>query len=132
MDGKLYEPVWKTATAYPLYLSKDKIAAGQKLNEAGEVRFAWDDNFFYVAAQFQGTLNNWHDKDKSWTAEMAMPIEDLQAYCAKFSQQANWKILIGRYNYSRYLQDVELSMTPQLSKTNYHLNEEYADLELVH
>ncbi|HBG25643.1 MAG: hypothetical protein A2Y10_16015 [Planctomycetes bacterium GWF2_41_51] len=208
VDGVLDEPVWKKAAAYPLYLSKDKIADEQKLNEAGEVRFAWDDNFFYVAASFQdtdivaqgkednmhhyqygdlcelflkpanesyywelyvmpagkktsffypskgylglpgciddykcdlkvaaqcqGTLNNWHDKDKSWTAEMAMPIKDLRAYGASFSPQAKWKILVGRYNYSRYLDHVELSMTPQLSKTSYHLYEEYADLELIH
>ena len=203
IDGVLDEPVWKKATAYPLYLSKDKTAAGQKLNEAGEVRFAWDKNFFYVAASFQdsdivaqgkedqmhhyrygdlcelflkpanesyywelyatpagkkttfffkqkcaldfenyssglkvaanclGTLNDSQDKDKSWTAEMAMPIKDLESYGYKFGQGANWKILIGRYNYTRYLPETELSMTPQLSETNFHLPDEYEDLELV-
>ncbi|OQA02819.1 MAG: hypothetical protein BWY69_00831 [Planctomycetes bacterium ADurb.Bin401] len=207
IDGMLNEQVWKKSISYPLYISEDAVDAARKLNEAGEARFAWDDNYFYVAATFtdsdivaqgrddqmhhyqlgdvcelflkpenenyywelyvtpaenktsfffpsrgylglpscfeeyksgltvaartQGTLNDWHDKDQSWTAEMAMPIKDLQAYGAKFSPQASWKILIGRYNYSRYLQEVELSMTPQLSKTSYHLYEEYADLELI-
>jgi hypothetical protein len=69
--------------------------------------------------------------DKGWRAEMAMPLKDLRAYGAEFTPGANWKILVGRYNYSRYLDAIELSMTPQLSKTNYHLYEEYADLEIV-
>ncbi len=49
----------------------------------------------------------------------------------KFGQGIDWRILIGRYNYSRYLLDKELSMTPQFSKTDYHLLDEYAILELV-
>jgi hypothetical protein len=207
VDGVLDEPVWQKAIAYPLHLSKDKIAAGQKLNETGEVRFAWDDNFFYAAASFQdsdivaqgkkdnmhhyrygdlcelflkpsnenyywelyvtpagkktsffypskgyldlpscledyhcglkvaanckGTLNNWQDRDEGWTAEMAMPIRDLEAFGAKFVEGTDWRIFVGRYNYSRYLLDKELSMTPQILKTDYHSHEEYAVLELV-
>lgn len=207
LDGKLDEPVWKQATAYYLGISKNKIKEGKRLNEPGEVRFAWDDNYFYVAASFsdsdivaegkqdqmfhyqlgdvcelflkpenenyywelyvtpagkkttffypsrgylglpscfedykcdlkvaancEGTLNNWHDKDKKWTAEMAMPIKDLEAVKAKFNQQVKWLVFIGRYNYSCYLQQMEHSMSPQLSETNYHLYEEYAELELV-
>lgn len=207
VDGLLDEPIWTKAKAYPLHLSKDKTDAGEELIEAGEVRFAWDDNFFYLASTFydsdivaegkedqlhhyrygdlcemflkpadenyywelyvtpagnktsfffpsrgylglpscfedyrsdlkvaakcNGTLNSWQDKDNSWTAEMAMPVKDLQAYGAKFSPQANWKILIGRYNYSVHLENVELSMTPQISQTSFHLYEQYADLKLL-
>ena len=84
-----------------------------------------------VAATCKGTLNNWQDKDTSWTAEMAMPIKDLTARGEKFAPGAKWRILVSRYNYSRYLSHSELSMTPQLSKTNYHLYEEYGALELT-
>jgi len=84
-----------------------------------------------VAAKCQGTLNNWQDKDASWTAEMAMPIKDLTARGEKFGPGAKWWILVSRYNYSRYLPWKELSMTPQLSRTSYHLQEDYAVLELV-
>lgn len=84
-----------------------------------------------VAAQCNGTMNNWQDKDTGWTAEMAMPIKDLEAYGYKFGPDQEWTILVGRYNYSRYLDPKELSMTPQLSKTSYHLYEEYAELKLV-
>ncbi len=84
-----------------------------------------------VAANCEGTLNNKTDKDKKWTAEMAMPIKDLQAKGVKFNPETQWLVLIGRYNLSQYLPDRELSMMPQLSQTNYHTYEEYAELELV-
>jgi len=84
-----------------------------------------------VAALCQGTLNNWEDKDTSWTGEMAVPIKDLTARGETFGPGSRWTILIARYNYSRYLSWKELSMTPQISKTNYHQLEDYAILSLV-
>ena len=60
-----------------------------------------------------------------------MPVKNLEAFSYKFGPGQNWTILIGRYNYSRYLDPTELSMAPQLSKTSYHLTEEYADIEFV-
>ena len=84
-----------------------------------------------VAAVNVGQVNNWHDRDKLWTAEMAVPIKELEALGAKFGPGQSWRILIGRYNYSRYLQDRELSMTPQLSSLDFHLLDEYAHLNLV-
>ena len=84
-----------------------------------------------VAAQCQGTLNKWEDKDTSWTGEMAVPIKDLTARGETFGPGSRWTILVARYNYSRYLSWKELSMTPQISKTNYHQLEDYAILSLV-
>jgi hypothetical protein len=87
-----------------------------------------------VAAQFSGTLNDWRDKDTGWTAEMAMPIADLTAHGETFGlDDGHWRILVARYNYSRYLpcQGAELSSVPRLSTANYHLLEEYAILKLV-
>ena len=84
-----------------------------------------------VAVGNNGTLNNWKDKDRYWTAEMAMPVEDLTARGDTFEPGSDWRILIGRYNYSRYLPRKELSMCPQLSRTDFHLHEEYGILELV-
>ena len=37
IDGVLDEAVWKKAEAYPLDLSKDKIAGGQEIAEGGEI-----------------------------------------------------------------------------------------------
>ncbi|OHB45686.1 MAG: hypothetical protein A2178_04155 [Planctomycetes bacterium GWC2_49_10] len=86
-----------------------------------------------VAASCNGTLNKWEDKDTGWTAEMAVPVSELTARGEKFDPQAQWQILVARYNYSRYLPFTgpEYSMSPQLSQTNYHLLEEYAVLQLL-
>ena len=84
-----------------------------------------------VAAENNGTVNNWEDRDRYWTAEMAMPIKDLTSRGETFCPGSNWRILIARYNYTRYLPWKELSMCPQLSQTDYHLYEEYGILELV-
>ena len=85
-----------------------------------------------VAAQYKGTLNNWQDKDDCWTAEMAMPIKDLTARGERFGLDADWRILVARYNYSYYLtgNGPELSATPRLSTADYHLLDEYAVLKL--
>ena len=83
-----------------------------------------------VKTSIDGTFNNWKDKDKSWTVELAIPIKKLTEYGAKFDDSAKWTILVSRYNYSRYLTWKELSAFPLLSNANYHLNEEYARLNL--
>ena len=205
IDGKLDDQIWRRATSYPLFLSKDKTDSGQALQERGYSKFAWDENYFYVAAELEdsdliaqgsedemhhyrygdvfelflkpanqsyywelyatpagkkssffwparsyvglpdclekykcglkiaaqcdGTLNNWQDKDAGWTAEMAMPIKDLEAFGYKFGTGHDWTVLVSRYNYSRYLNELEYSMSPQLSRTSFHLYEEYAVLE---
>ena len=85
---------------------------------------------FNVAATVDGTLNNWRDRDKGWTIELAIPIKELTAYGAKFDNSANWTILLARYNYSAYLQKPELSAYPRLSCVNFHIYEEYAKLHL--
>ncbi len=84
-----------------------------------------------AAAQNRGTIDEWEDKDSYWTAEMAMPIADLTARGETFGPGSPWRILIARYNYSRYLPWKELSMCPQLPRTNYHLTEDYGVLEFV-
>ena len=83
-----------------------------------------------VAAQVQGTLNNWRDRDRGWTGEMAMPIADLTAEGDKFDGSQAWSVFVGRYNHSVYFKEKELSMTPVLPRTSYHLREHYAKLKL--
>ena len=84
-----------------------------------------------VASQCIGTLNDWTDIDDGWTVEMAISIDDLTARGDKFGIGTDWRILVGRYNYSKYLDNRELSMVPELSQINFHLFEEYAILRLM-
>jgi hypothetical protein len=83
-----------------------------------------------VASKVYGTVNNYNDKDEKWTAEMAVPIKELERFGDKFQTDSNWRILIGRYNYSLDLIPKELTMYPSLSVTNFHTLNEYAVLKL--
>jgi len=84
-----------------------------------------------VAATCDGTLNDSGDIDTSWTGEMAMPVKDLTSFGDAFGEGTDWLVFVGRYNYTGGLENPELSMSPALSKTNYHLTDEYAIFELV-
>lgn len=81
-----------------------------------------------AAAHVEGTLNRWQDKDRGWTAELAMPIAELVKEGGVIGPDAHWTILAGRYNYSFYLEELELSAYPRLSRTYFHLTGEYASL----
>ncbi len=97
------------------------------------VKSSWDPGMnldeVLVAAQIKGTFNDWRDRDEYWTLEMAIPVSGLTAHGDAFGPGSDWRILVARYNYSRYLSQRELTMVPQLSVTNYHLLEEYATLK---
>lgn len=83
-----------------------------------------------VSATVDGTLNDWTDKDKGWCVEIAIPVKNLTSLGAKFDNSAEWTVLIGRYNYSRYLLVKENSSIPHISATDFHLHEDYARLVL--
>lgn len=83
-----------------------------------------------VAAKIDGTLNKGHDNDNMWTGEMAMPVKDLTQRGDSFGIGSDWRIFVGRYNQSQSLPAKELSMFPRLSKTSFHLTDEYAKLIL--
>ena len=56
LDGKLTEPIWQTATAYPLHAIRKRTVPDFELQEPAVIRLAWDETHFYVAGQF-------HDAD---------------------------------------------------------------------
>ncbi len=84
-----------------------------------------------TAAQIDGTLNNWSDRDNGWTGEMAVPIKQLEKYGAKFNADTPWTVFFGRYNYSRYLPYCENSSFPTASHLDFHLLEYYAPVKLM-
>lgn len=74
-----------------------------------------------AGAQVQGRLNNRTQRDQGWTGELAIPLDMLTSRGESFAPGADWLVLIGRYNYSRYLEaDKQLTMFPQLPRTNFH------------
>lgn len=84
-----------------------------------------------VTAHIDGTLNNWRDRDVGWTAHMTIPLAELAAAGIPLDPKTPWRILVGRYNYGRYLPECELSMFPPLTRLDFHRHEEWARLELV-
>lgn len=83
-----------------------------------------------VSAMVDGTLNDSHDRDRGFRVEMMVPATELTRDGDTWEANAPWRVLVGRYNYSRWLPQTELSALPQLSATNFHLRDEYADLIL--
>lgn len=208
IDGWLDEVIWTQAQVYPLRLGKDHSAFDADVSEPGSVRLVWDDQYLYVAVEFEdsdivaegqddqlphsqlgdlcevflkpenetwywqlqvtphsrmssfwfpargrfglpsngqyssglrvaakidGSLNNWRDKDRRWTAEMAMPLRDLTSRGETFGPGTAWRIAVVRYNYSRYRdqQGPELTMVPRLSGSNTHSLDQYTPLRLT-
>lgn len=84
-----------------------------------------------AAASFKGSLNNSWDKDKKWTAEIAIPLSELAMAGEKLDQNIPWLIFFGRYNYGRYLITVENTSFPRQPSVNYHVHYYYARLKLV-
>ncbi len=86
-----------------------------------------------VATKVKGSVNNWRDKDKRWTAELAMPIRDITARGESFGPDARWRILIVRYNYSRYRSEPgpEVTTTQSIPESGVHVLEAYMPLRLV-
>jgi hypothetical protein len=72
-----------------------------------------------------GTLNKNTDKDKFWSVEAAIPLAELAAAGVPFDAQNQWRILFGRYNFSKYQTLCELTSFPKLSKIDFHIHEEY-------
>jgi hypothetical protein len=102
----------------------------------GRGRRGLESNFVYecglrVAARNKGTLNDWKDRDESWTAEMAMPIADLKSRGDALGPDSEWLIFFNRYNFSRFLPEKEQTMCPPLRNHDNHLYEDYSPLKLI-
>lgn len=93
----------------------------------GSLKSLGDCQEIKVTARMEGTVNNWHDRDCSWSAEVAIPWTTLTAD-GKPSPRGPWRFLAGRYNWSRYLPRTELSSFPLLPKVDFHDRGNYARL----
>lgn len=86
-----------------------------------------------VAAKIDGTLNNWMDKDQGWSVEIAIPIKELTHYGTEVNEKTIWRFLIGRYNYSRWLEDTELSGITHFKDDNksFHHKPSYGYMKFI-
>lgn len=108
----------KTAFFYP---GRGRLGLPSNLDYQSRIR---------VAAQVDGTINNWGDHDRRWTAEIAVPLSELADQGIPLDDSHPWQIFVSRYNYGRYLPYLEHSMMPTLSQTDFHHYEEWGNLEL--
>ena len=51
VDGILNEPVWQEAVVYSMQLPVD-CSKNNELEEVGQVRLAWSEEYFYVGVKF--------------------------------------------------------------------------------
>jgi hypothetical protein len=114
---------------WELYATPKSMTTAFFFPSPGRLRMQchFEDTFqFPVAASVEGTLNDWSDHDKVWIVEMAIPVKELVKYGATWGPGSNWRMLLSRYNYSRWLDKPELSGYPCLPKTDFHLRNSYA------
>ncbi|MCF7837693.1 MAG: carbohydrate-binding family 9-like protein [Candidatus Marinimicrobia bacterium] len=87
---------------------------------------------FDVAAAVDGTVNDYRDTDRGWTAEMAIPLDALKhSTGVAFAPGEAWRILVARYNYGRTLRTKQHSSYPLLPLISYHLIEYYAPVQFL-
>jgi hypothetical protein len=78
-----------------------------------------------VGAKVDGTLNAWRDTDRGWTVELAVPRSDLESIGDVVGPDTEWRLLVGRYNYGKSIESVELTGWPKQPKTDFHGYEHY-------
>lgn len=81
-----------------------------------------------TAVKLYGTLNNWEDDDKGWTAEWMIPWSAFKVAGGRPKPGDVWRFAACRYDYSKDFDQAELSST---SNPGFHSNESYAELRFV-
>lgn len=97
----------------------------------GWARFSSFESGMKTGVRIDGTLNNWRDIDRGWTAEMAIPFKCIENIGRKAPRPgAVWRIAPCRYDYSAHLPEeyprgVELSTTAVGIEKNFHETHNY-------
>ena len=89
--------------------------------------------FIRAVTWTQGTVNNWRDRDRGWTAVVSIPFAKLDRYGPPKDPHSRWTILLARYDYSRYRMKEtgpELSASSVCSEPGFHQVDEYPRLHL--
>lgn len=101
-------------------------------NAGNDARWKKYESGIEAKATMIGTLNNWEDRDTSWTAEMRVPWSAFERMGGIPKVGDLWRFLVSRYDYSVHLEDgVELSAAAPLPLQSYHLFEYYPYMKFV-
>jgi len=120
LNDTYYWEMYATPTGNKTTLFFPRDCSGMELND-----FLRGHNFHALEVSVEEMPNG-------WKTSLFIPTAQLTALGATWGAGQEWTIFCGRYNYaSEELVDPEFSMAPPLSKTNYHLTDEYAHLKLV-
>lgn len=146
LQGDLVEVFLKPANAnyyWEIYGTPNKLNTRFYFTSRSTVgtpsSFTHQDTGIKVASKIYGTLNYPGDKDKGMVILVAIPIAELNrphtdkdhpAGTVPFAPGHEWRMLIARYNYSRYLDETDYSSFPQILMS-YHALEYFAELELL-
>lgn len=93
----------------------------------------WNCAGLKIGTFVKGTLNNPYDVDQYWQREMAIPFADLPTLKGMTPKPGDkWKILLGRYDYSVYLdKGEEISSCVPHKVDDFHDSHNWVTLEFV-
>jgi hypothetical protein len=124
-------------TIYDAYVYREKTPMGRRWQK-------WNCPRVRAAVRVNGTLNDYTDEDAFWTLELAIPFAALpwpeasppapnrKTPSIKGTGSREWLFLLGRYDYSVYLEKGrELTSCAALSGATFHNPEEWRRLRFV-
>ncbi len=91
----------------------------------------WNCDSIQFKIQLDGTLNNYHDEDKGWAMELAIPFDAMPWMEGRGLPENNesWTMHLARYDYSVYLPEAcELSSTAPFDQVAFHLTDQFQPL----
>jgi uncharacterized repeat protein (TIGR03806 family) len=141
-DNDVIELFLKPSAEEPGYYEFQVNAAGTVMDmflprrgAGGYARFKSDGAFqIETQVKLRGTLNDWTDKDQSWSVEGRIPWLDLMRTGGRPEPDARWKFALCRYDYSVDFEGPELSTNAPLNEQeepDFHGHEQYATLRFV-
>jgi hypothetical protein len=83
-----------------------------------------------TAVTLNGTLNNWKDEDKGWTAEGRIPWTAFTKTAGRPRAGETWKFIASRYDWSKDFESPELSAIANV-RAGFHSYEDYPTLRFV-
>jgi hypothetical protein len=92
----------------------------------------WDAHGMKTAVRVRGTMGNRKDKDKGWTAEMAIPLQDfLTAPNYPPKNGDTWRVNLYRVDDTQGKVEFQAWSPTNTEKPNFHVPERFGSLRFV-